>query len=643
MRLYSRGWVELDLEIQYRLTSLQAGKILRYIEGWRRVPDLTPDERHALQLAEGSNFWRQPKAFRVTIVTLCIAATVQGWNQTAANGANLNWPQQLLHLADCNPDSSTRSSWLFAIINASTYFSASMVGCWLSDPLSEYFLGRRAPIFASALIIVAASIGAAASRTWEDLLICRIILGLGMGQKASIVPVFAAEVSPAHIRGSLVMNWQLFDACGIFLGFTANLAVSGIGASAWRWQTASSILPTLPLITLIWVCPDSPRFLMKHRRYRDAFDTLVQLRGSQIVAAKELLYTHFQMSVEQALLLKRNRAGIQRAETGRFARPTKTINYFQKLGQLFREKRIRRATLSAAVAMITQQLCGVNVLAFYSSTFFRDADAIQCPQGQRGQDGHPQSDLYLGPLFLSWGTGLVNFIFAFPAYWLIDKKGRRWLLLVTLPFLALSLLGASLSFLIPRAQNDAQGAVVATFAYIFYFFYSWGVGPVPFTLSAEVFPLENRVVGMSFSVFVNLFGAALLTLFVPALMRVIGQPGLLGIFAGLNIVAFLLVFFYVRETAGASYGGSPGSMTHMSLEELNYIFGVSNRQHARYQIKEVIPWLWRKYVRRDPEAPGRPPQLYTSAASHMLAQQEADEDVVEVMEQRVHGSRNNEK
>ena len=77
-----------------------------------------------------------------------------------------------------------------------------------------------------------------------------------------MVPVFAAEVAPARIRGSLVMNWQLFDALGICLGFSANLILAQTGVHAWRWQTASSVLPTIILLTLIYVVPESPRFLM---------------------------------------------------------------------------------------------------------------------------------------------------------------------------------------------------------------------------------------------------------------------------------------------------------------------------------------------------------------------------------------------
>ena len=153
--------------------------------------------------------------------------------------------------------------------------------------------------------------------------------------------------------------------------------------------------------------------------------------------------------------------------------------------------------------------------------------------------------------------------------------------------------------------------------------------PVPFTISAEVFPLENRVVGMSFAVFCNLFGAGLLTLFVPALTIAIGHSGLLGIFAALNIVAFVLVFFFVRETAGAALGGTPGSMTFMSLEELGYIFGVSTVKHVRYQLTTVVPWAWRYYVKRDEDCPDQPEKLYTWASAREQEKQASEVEDVE--------------
>lgn len=85
------------------------------------------------------------------------------------------------------------------------------------------------------MVIVGSAIGSGFVDSWKTLLLCRIILGLGMGMKAAVVPVFAAEIAPAQFRGTIVMNWQLFDAFGIFLGFTANLIAAPVGPSAWRW------------------------------------------------------------------------------------------------------------------------------------------------------------------------------------------------------------------------------------------------------------------------------------------------------------------------------------------------------------------------------------------------------------------------
>jgi MFS family permease len=343
-------------------TQLQAGKILRDPEAWESVPGLSAEEKEVLLNETQHGFWRQPKELRITIITLCVGAVVQGWNQTASNGANLSWPEQLNigRLDGCDPVGP--AAWIFAIVNAAPYFSASLIGCWLSDPISEYFLGRRPPIALSGCLILASMIGGACVNTWQELFACRVILGIGMGTKASMVPVFAAEISPAHIRGSLVMNWQLFDALGIFLGSTANLSVSGIGRSAWRWQTASSIFPTIVLLTLIFVCSDSPRFLMKRgpAKYKEAYTTLLALRGHPILAAKELLYIHYQMDVEKRFISGK----LTDAEMGEKARPrfgptrSININYWQKFGQLFTNKRIRRAMGAAVVCMVSQQLCG---------------------------------------------------------------------------------------------------------------------------------------------------------------------------------------------------------------------------------------------------------------------------------------------
>ena len=141
---------------------------------------------------------------------------------------------------------------------------------------------------------------------------------------------------------------------------------------------------------------------------------------------------------------------------------------------------------------------------------------------------------------------------------------------------------------------------------------------------------------MSFAVFINLFGAGVLTLFVPELTSALqafnqnGQSSLLGVFVGLNVLSFLLIFFFVPETAGATLGKDEGSLNYISLEELNYIFGVSTVKHISYQLRHMVPWMFRRLVwrlahpfsRESPYSGDRPEELYTWVNVRTMAREE---------------------
>lgn len=200
--------------------------------------------------------WRQPLALYVTIFTCSIGAAVQGWDQTGSNGANLSFPD-VFGIGT----GSTRDTLLVGVVNSAPYIGSAFVGCWLSDPIN-YYLGRRGTIFIAAVFCFLPVLGSAFTQTWQQLFVCRLLLGFGMGAKGSTVPIYAAENSPASIRGALVMSWQLWTAFGIFLGTCANLAVAHTGKIAWRLQLGSAMLPAIPLLIGIFFCPESPRWYM---------------------------------------------------------------------------------------------------------------------------------------------------------------------------------------------------------------------------------------------------------------------------------------------------------------------------------------------------------------------------------------------
>jgi MFS family permease len=148
--------------------------------------------------------------------------------------------------------------------------------------------------------------------------------------------------------------------------------------------------------------------------------------------------------------------------------------------QLFSVPRNRRAALASVIVMFMQQFCGVNVIAYYSSNIFSSSgfNNVQA-------------------LLASFGFGLINWLFAFPAVYTIDTFGRRNLLLTTFPLMAIFLLLTGFSFWIQAEK--ARLAVVALGIYLFAMAYSPGEGPVPFTYSAEAYPLSVRDIGMSLS------------------------------------------------------------------------------------------------------------------------------------------------
>lgn len=165
------------------------------------VRGLTTQEKMALRDEQNVGFWKQPKTLRVTIATLCISAIIQGWNQTGGNSANQSWPVEF-GLTDPKTGRirEGRPTWIFAAVNAVLYLAASLFGCWVSDPLQSSIFGRRGAIFLSACLCLAAPIGAACTSSWQGLFAWRVVLGLGMGAKASVTPIYGAEVSPSHLR-----------------------------------------------------------------------------------------------------------------------------------------------------------------------------------------------------------------------------------------------------------------------------------------------------------------------------------------------------------------------------------------------------------------------------------------------------------
>ncbi|KAI0892611.1 hypothetical protein F4806DRAFT_237235 [Annulohypoxylon nitens] len=503
-------------------------------EAYMNIPELTDDDKLALR-REITHKWHLPRHLYYAIALCSLGSALQGWDNTGANGANLSFPQEF-GIED--------NQWLIGVINsAPTLFG--LCSAWAADPINNW-IGRRGAIFVTGLFCIFPVLAQAFTHSWWELLICRMFMGLGMGIKISVIPIYTAEVSPASIRGGMVTSFQLWVAFGIMIGMVFNLAFYRIGPLAWRFQLAAAFAPAIPVVLFVWWCPESPRWLMKKGRYQQAFRSFCRLRNTEMQAALELYYAHRQVMEEQSAFAGRT--------LGR------------RIWDLVSVPRLRRATLASAWIVISQQFSGINIMAFYSSTIFSQA-------------GYGT----LSTLLASFGYGLIMFVFAFPALYTMDSFGRRNLLLLTFPNMAWCLLAAGLCFLM-SPDNSARVPLIAFFVYLFTALYGPGMGPMPSIYFSEAFPLSHREIGGAFTICINNAVGSALTLTFPSLLARVGPTAAFGFYAGLNILAFLVIFLIVPETK------------QRTLEELDYIFGVPTLRHMVYQSKTWLPWWFKRYI-----------------------------------------------
>ncbi|CBF71493.1 hypothetical protein AN6804.2 [Aspergillus nidulans FGSC A4] len=533
----------------------RAALVARDPDNFLTIPELSEEERTALQY-EKDHKWHGPRMLWYSIGLCAIGAATQGWDQTGSNGANLQFHDEF------NIAGEGRDEWIVGLVNSIIFLTAGLIGAFIVDPLNHY-LGRRGEIFVTALCLTATPIGSAFTHSWQALFAARFIMGIGIGAKNATVPIFSAEMAPHRIRGALVMFWQLWVVAGIFLGLIANVAVKDTGRIAWRLQLGSAFIPSFILGAGIYFCPESPRWLMKHGRYAEGFRSMCRLRAHPIIGARDYYYSYviYQEEIKEA----------------------RGAGYFRRMWDCFSIPRIRRANYGASTVMIAQQMCGINIISFYSSSIFKDA-------------GYTDSEA----LYASLGYGAVQVLATIPTLFLIDTKGRRTLCLITFPGMCIFLLAAGLSLLVPdSASTSAQLGPVVLFVYLFTIMYSLGEGPVAFQYSAEVFPTVQREQGMAWAVCINNTFAGILSLTFPRMRTVMTPTGAFGFYAGLNLIAWVMIFCFVRETK------------QLTLEELDQVFSVPTKEFLKHETTVWLPYFIRRHIFRQ-DIP-KPPAIIATA------------------------------
>ncbi|KAK4689726.1 hypothetical protein P7C73_g373, partial [Tremellales sp. Uapishka_1] len=464
---------------------------------WDNIPELNAEDRAAIAY-EHKHKWAMSGDLIWTVTVCALGAAVQGWDQTGSNGANLSFPAQFGIGKTLDEPGGAADNWKVGLVNSIPYLSAPLVGCWIAYPLNKHF-GRRGCIFFAALILIATPIGMAFTQSWQTLLAVRLIFGIGIGLKGTTVPVFAAEVSPTLIRGALDGRQSAFswDSVSYIVNrkvladgrSAANAILRNCGNITWRLQIGSSFLPAIPLALLVYKCeskdsssticlttsaagPESPRWFMRRGEMDKAFASMRKLRKHDLQAARDLYYAWVQWEAEKMVI------GGQ--------------SMLSRFLDLFRIPRIRRATLAASVVHLGQDLCGINTIAFYSSTIFVNGGAS-----------------IADALYASLGFGALNFVFTWPAVFTIDTFGRRSLNLLFFPLMAISLLAAGMAFYIKD---------------------------------------ETTRIGIVALVSINYFVNFILSCCFPFQLNSLGGPATFGFYFATNIASFILAFLFMRET-----------------------------------------------------------------------------------------------
>ncbi|KAI1388728.1 uncharacterized protein F4822DRAFT_429344 [Hypoxylon trugodes] len=554
----------------FRLGAQIAGNLNKY----DAVDGLTAREREVLD-REITHKWSNPTMLYAVIVICSLCAAVQGMDETVVNGAQSFYKVEF----GIDDPNSQRDSWLLGLVNSAPYIGCAVAGCWLTEPMNKLF-GRRGTVFVACIISALACFWQAFTNTWWHMFIARFALGFGIGPKSATTPIFAAECSPPKLRGALVMQWQMWTAFGIMVGYVMDLAffnvpdLSGIIGLRWRLMMGSALIPAVLVCCMVYFTPESPRWYLTKNRYTDAYKAISQLRFEKVQAARDLFYMDTLLQAEK-----------------------ETMHIGQsRIKEFLTIRRNRNAMIASEIVMFMQQFCGVNAIAYYSTEIFLDGGfSIQ------------------NSLVASLGFGIVNFLFAIPALYTIDTFGRRNLLLTTFPLMSIFLFFTGFSFWIPK-DTTAHIACIALGIYLYGMVYSPGEGPVPFTYSAEAYPLYIRPIGMSLATATLWLFNAVISLTWPALVQAWTAQGAFSWYAAWNIAGFFLVLFFLPETK------------EKTLEELDAVFDVPLRSLIKYGADQFV-WFFAHYIlRRDIPAPKPPTALSTVEYSEHQFSEEKHHD-----------------
>ncbi len=382
----------------------------------------------------------------------------------------------------------------------------TVVGALIAGkPADKY--GRKPILFIVAFLFALSAIGSALAHSLTAFIFYRFLGGIAVGASSVVAPMYISEISPASVRGRMTALFQFNVIFGILMAYISNFLLKEMGGSPWRWMLGVEALPAVAYFFLLFIVPQSPRYLVKIGKMEAAKLVLQKIESGDVETGIQEIKMSLQSKGEKRLNLF----------SGRYSKPI---------------------TIAFLVAMFNQ-FSGINAILYYAPRMFE-------------LTGLSAADSMFQPVLI----GLTNAIFTVFGLIIIDKVGRKKLLIIGSIGMSVCLGLVSRSFY----MQDFAGYELLVYLMVYIMFFAFSTGAVIWVLIAEVFPNKVRGQGQSLGSFTHWFFAALITFLFPIVAESAqtGGGNSFAFFTLMMIVQAIVVWKYFPETKGKT------------LEELGY-------------------------------------------------------------------------
>ncbi|MDG2167563.1 MAG: sugar porter family MFS transporter [Opitutales bacterium] len=431
--------------------------------------------------SSGSN----PRLF-LWAITSALAGFIFGFDTVVISGAEQTI-QELWGL------SAGMHGWVMSMALWGTVLGA-LIGGWPTDRFGR----KKTLIWIGALYFLSA-IGSAVAPDAFTLMVARFIGGVGIGVSTVAAPLYIAEISPADKRGRLAGMFQFNIVFGILVAFLSNYLLGGLGDNAWRWMLGIEAIPAIIYTFMCFSLPESPRWLIG--------------KNNDLAAGTEVLKTIHPEFTPEELSAKAEEIAVAPARTS--------------TSSGFWSARLRIPLLLAFFIAFFNQLSGINAVLYFAPRIF-ELTGLESKAA----------------LLQSVGIGITNLVFTFVGLWLIDRAGRRTLLIIGSFGYILSLGLCAWAF---ASENFA---IVPVCIFAFIAAHAVGQGAVIWVFIGEIFPNKDRAKGQALGSSTHWVFAALLTLFFPKMVTAFSPAIVFGFFAFMMVLQLIWVKVWVPETRG---------------------------------------------------------------------------------------------